>query len=61
MKQILVSEIIECLDRVPCQFWACEGPDEPPKDMITCHVCQMLYGLKRGDSIEDDREEGKSL
>ena len=50
-----VSEIIDILERVGCQFWACEGPSRPVEDMVTCVRCSALRQLYRGDPVEDDR------
>lgn len=38
----LLSDIIEVLEDVGCQFFACDGPTLEPRDMITCHRCEVL-------------------
>lgn len=52
---VYVSEIIDTLERVGCQFWACKGPDVEPEEMITCIVCRLERELKAGAAIVDDR------
>lgn len=27
------------IDKVPCNFWACDGEDEKPKYLKTCNTC----------------------
>lgn len=46
---VALAEIIEHLESVlntlgyvPCQFWACDGPDEPFVDMCTCVRCAQI-------------------
>lgn len=36
----------DSLERVGCQFFACSGPDKPPEDMKTCHVCRTLREIR---------------
>jgi hypothetical protein len=46
----LLAEVIDTLERVGCQFDQCDGPANPPVDMVTCHVCALLgrlYALPR--------------
>lgn len=43
----LEQEALEVLDRVGCQYFACEGPDKRPKDMQTCMVCRLIRKLKQ--------------
>ncbi len=33
---------LDVLERTPCLFWACKGPDVPRKHMVTCIVCQQI-------------------
>lgn len=42
----LTAEMIDTLERVGCQFFACEGPTLNPVDMVTCHVCALLARLR---------------
>lgn len=42
----LTAEMIETLERIGCQFFACEGPTLNPIDMVTCHVCSLLARLR---------------
>lgn len=42
-----IAEILERLEHIPCIYWACEGPDQPPEDMVTCHVCWLIYDLRQ--------------
>lgn len=37
-----LADALNTLERIDCQFWACEGPDVPPEDMITCIRCQSI-------------------
>ena len=53
---VTVAEIIDILERVGCQFWACEGPGRRIEDMVTCIRCSVLRQLYRGDPVEDDRQ-----
>jgi len=34
--------LLEALERVGCQFWACPGPDKPIRHMATCFVCDAI-------------------
>lgn len=43
---VSLAEMVETLERVGCQFWACDGYETPPQDMVTCHCCEVLYRLK---------------
>jgi hypothetical protein len=38
----LWADVCESLERVGCQFWACEGPTLTPTPMVTCHACATL-------------------
>jgi hypothetical protein len=42
----LMAATLESLERVGCQFDHCPGPDVPPVDMMTCHVCDVLRKLR---------------
>lgn len=42
----LLAETIETLERVGCQFWACDGPTLEPVDMKTCYACETLAKLR---------------
>lgn len=44
----LLRNALETLERVPCQFWACDGPDEPFVSMKTCYVCAQIQDLRKG-------------
>lgn len=41
------EEIFDCLLKIGCQFWACEGPDSPYESMKTCHRCFLIQKLKQ--------------
>ena len=45
-----LSSLEELADRLGggdlCAFWACEGPDSDPEDMITCRVCWVTHDLR---------------
>ncbi|GAB7044935.1 hypothetical protein [Catenuloplanes indicus] len=48
----LLAEAINSLERVGCQFWACEGPTLDPIDMVTCYRCTTLgklYAVRDGN------------
>lgn len=38
----LLAGLIDTLEQVGCQFWACDGPTLEPVPMVTCHVCGEL-------------------
>lgn len=38
---------LESLERVGCQFFACDGPTLRPKAMKTCHVCVEIAQLRK--------------
>lgn len=40
-----LKEVVETLERVGCQFWACDGPYKRPVHMKTCYVCETLHDL----------------
>jgi len=42
----LLADAIDSLERVGCQFWACEGPTLTPVPMKTCHRCDVLARLR---------------
>lgn len=42
----LLSEILLCLESVPCQFWACDGPTLEPVPMATCLRCEVLAKVR---------------
>lgn len=42
----LLAAAIETLERVGCQFFACDGPTLEPEPMITCHACATLAQLR---------------
>jgi hypothetical protein len=46
MAAALIEEALDSLERVGCQFWACEGPATEPVDMVTCHVCATVAKLR---------------
>ena len=41
----LLTDSLESLERIGCQFWACEGPTLASEDMVTCHVCALIARL----------------
>jgi hypothetical protein len=43
----LIKESLEVLERISCQFWACEGPTLKPKHMITCMRCALVAKLQK--------------
>jgi hypothetical protein len=43
----LLTEALDALEMVGCQFWACEGPTLRPKPMVTCDVCGVTARLRR--------------
>ena len=42
-----LAEALDALERVGCQFFACEGPDKPVADMVTCYVCAAIQNLRK--------------
>lgn len=52
--KVKTSEILKVLEATPCTFWACEGPDKEPEDMITCNVCCLIYDLRHCKEVEVD-------
>ncbi|GLZ62838.1 hypothetical protein [Micromonospora sp. NBRC 107095] len=42
----LLDDTIDVLERVGCQFWACDGPTLEPVDMKTCAACALLARLR---------------
>lgn len=51
----LLREALETLERVGCQFWACEGPDAPEVHMKTCFCCSMIKKLRK--HLEEKKHE----
>ncbi len=43
---------LSVLEDMPCQFWACEGPDVEPEAMVTCYVCRALHDLRAALSVD---------
>ena len=43
----LLAETLEVLKRVPCQFWSCEGWEQPFVHMKTCYVCAEIQRLTK--------------
>ena len=41
----LLKETTFALLREGCVFWACEGYEEEPIHMKTCHVCRTLRNV----------------
>jgi hypothetical protein len=41
----VIESIIRGLLQSGCLFAHCDGYEDPPKDMITCHRCYALYML----------------
>lgn len=50
-----LTEAVEALARVGCQFFACQGPDAPFEPMATCRVCAAVQDLRK--IIANAREE----
>jgi hypothetical protein len=46
-KKELQAIINELVDKVPCTFWACPGPNKPEEPMMTCTVCSIIKRLRR--------------
>jgi hypothetical protein len=44
---MVMAEIVDTLERVGCQYWACNGPDTEPVDMQTCYRCSTLWDLRQ--------------
>ncbi len=42
----MLSEMVETLERVGCQFQFCGGPTLEPVAMVTCFVCDLLARLR---------------
>lgn len=42
----LLAEVRDTLERVGCQFWACQGPTLEPVDMVTCFRCVTLAKVR---------------
>ena len=42
----LFEDLVDTLNRVGCQFWACEGPDAPFEQMKTCIVCDLIVRIR---------------
>lgn len=42
----LLADTIDVLERVGCQFWACEGETLEPIAMVTCYRCSTLARLR---------------
>ena len=40
-----LKEMAGDLLRGPCMFWACEGYEVEPEDMVTCFRCRTLHDL----------------
>ncbi len=38
----LMIQVLDTLERVECQYWACDGPTLEPVAMVTCHRCATL-------------------
>ncbi len=49
----LLTEAIETLEQVGCQFAHCDGPTLEPVDMVTCHACATLAKLRK--AAEENR------
>ena len=41
----LLELAVESLVRSDCQFWACEGYNVEPQNMITCYRCDALHTI----------------
>jgi hypothetical protein len=44
--QELLLDAVDALDRLDCQFFACNGPTLEPEDMVTCFRCSTLAQLR---------------
>lgn len=45
--RIRLWESTEVLERVGCQFFACDGPNKRPVSMKTCRVCWQIRDNRR--------------
>ena len=43
----LMTEVLDTLARLACAFWACDGPNKRPRDMITCARCRALRKVRK--------------
>lgn len=41
-----VKAALEEMEKMPCTFWACEGPDAPFVQMMTCSLCGTVQDLR---------------
>lgn len=41
-----LAGVLKELKGADCTFWACEGPDVPPENMVTCSVHWAYFSLK---------------
>jgi len=39
----LLDDALDILLRMSCQFFACDGPEAPIRDMCTCARCAVLH------------------
>lgn len=42
----LLTESVDALERLGCQFQFCDGPTLEPIDMVTCYRCDLLARLR---------------
>lgn len=56
----LAAEMLDLLDDGGlCAFWACEGPDPEPEDMVTCCVCRAVHELRKVKALAGVVEGGE--
>lgn len=42
-RMVLLDDALDALNRIGCQFFACNGPHAPVRDMETCFRCSILH------------------
>jgi hypothetical protein len=52
----VIADAIETLESTGCVFWACEGPDVPFEQMMTCKVCSTIQDLREAVAAGAFRE-----
>jgi hypothetical protein len=43
---VTLADLLDTLKNADCTFWACEGPDSPPENMVTCGIHWAYHDLK---------------
>jgi hypothetical protein len=41
-----LTETLEDMERAPCHFSFCPGPDAPTQHMMTCFICYRVKSLR---------------